>query len=77
MTPRLYRACARAVHVITVKGQVIKAGRAVLCVLEEIGYPRRLVRIFGRPPLVWGVELGYRLVERHRPFFGKFLFTGK
>ena len=75
MTPLLYSACAQAVHVITPDGQAIKAGRAVMFILEEIGYPCWLVRPFTWPPLVWFTELGYRIVAGHRPFFGKFLFT--
>ena len=53
----------------------MKAGRAALFVLEEIGYPRWLVRPFTWPPLVWFTELGYWIVARNRPFFSKFLFT--
>lgn len=60
---------------ITAEGQVIRAGRAVLFVLESVGVPRRLVQPFGKPPLVWLAEWGYRLVADHRLFFGKFLFT--
>jgi len=75
MTPPLYAACQQAAHVITVDGQVIKAGRAAMFILEEIGYPRWLVRPFTWPPLVWLTELGYRTVAENRPFFSKFLFT--
>lgn len=75
MTPSLYAACRQAVHVISVDGQVIKAGRAAMFILEELGYPRWLVRPFTWPPLVWLTELGYRIVVENRPFFSKFLFT--
>jgi predicted DCC family thiol-disulfide oxidoreductase YuxK len=75
MTPSLYLACQRAVHVITVDGRIIRAGRAVLFVLEEVGYPRWLVRPFTWPPLVWFTELGYWNVAQNRSFFAKFLFT--
>lgn len=75
MTPELYQACQQAAHVITADGRVIKAGRAGMFILEEIGYPRWLVRPFTRPPLIWLTELGYRFVAGHRPFFSKFLFT--
>jgi predicted DCC family thiol-disulfide oxidoreductase YuxK len=77
MTPQLYAACRQAVHVITMEGRIIRAGRAVMFVLEEIGYPHWLVRPFTWPPLVWLTEMGYRLVANHRPFFGRFLFTGE
>lgn len=77
MTPQLHRACRGAVHIITAGGQVIAAGRAGLFVLEELGYPRLLLRLLARPPLVWFIEAVYRLVARHRRFFGRFLFTGQ
>lgn len=75
MTPALFEACKRAVHVVTANGEIIKAGRASMFVLEQIGYPRWLVRPLTWPPLVWFTELGYRIVAENRPFFGKFLFT--
>ena len=75
MTPELYEACKQASHVIKVDGRIIKAGQAGMFILEEIGYPRWLVRPFTWPPLVWLTELGYWLIANNRPFFGKFLFT--
>lgn len=75
MTPKLYEACRAAAHVLTADGRVLKAGRATLFVLENIGHPKWLVRPLSWPPLVWFVELGYRLVARNRAFFGRFLFT--
>lgn len=75
MTPQLYQACEEAIHVIAPNGRVIKAGRAALYILEEVGYPRWLVRPFAWFPLVWFTELGYRLVADNRPFFSKYLFT--
>ncbi len=77
MNPPLYEACQKAVHVITTKGRILKAGRASLFVLEELGYFPWLVRPFTWPPLVWLTELGYRIVANHRSFFGRFLFTGQ
>ncbi len=73
MTPRLRRACARAVHVITPEGRVLRAGRAALCALEQAGW-RRTTAVLSTPPLIWAVEIGYRLVANNRPFFGRFLF---
>ena len=75
MTPQLYEACKLATHVITSDDRIIKAGRAAMFILEEIGCPRWLVRPFTWPPLVWFTELAYWLVANNRPFFGKFLFT--
>jgi predicted DCC family thiol-disulfide oxidoreductase YuxK len=75
MTPQLYEACQQAAHVITADGRIIKAGRAGMFVLEELGYPRWLVRPFTWFPLLWLTELGYRIVANNRPLFSKFLFT--
>jgi hypothetical protein len=73
MTDALAERCARAVHVLGPDGTLLAAGRASLFVLERIGFPR-LGRVLRVPPLVWGVEVGYQLVARHRPFFARFLF---
>ena len=73
MTPPMRLACARAVHVVTPKGEVLRAGRAALFVLEHTGWPT-FARVFRVPPLLWAVELGYRIVARNRRFFGRFLF---
>jgi predicted DCC family thiol-disulfide oxidoreductase YuxK len=75
MTPQLYTACQRAVHVITADGRVIRAGRAVMFILVEVGYPRWLGQPFTWSPLVWLTELGYWVVAHNRSFFGRFLFT--
>ncbi len=77
MTPQLYEACRQAVHIVTVGGRVIKAGRASLFILEQLGYSKWLIRPLTWPPLIWGVELSYWLVAHNRPFFSKFLFTGQ
>ena len=75
MTPQLYRECERALHVIKANGEVLKAGRASMFILETIGYPRWLVRPLTWPPLIWFTELGYRVVANNRTFFSKFMFT--
>lgn len=77
MAPELYRACQKAVHVITADGTILKAGRASMFVLLELGYPRWLIYPFMIPPLMWPVELGYRIVARYRSFFARFLFRGE
>jgi len=75
MTPQLYEACQRAVHVILAGGTIIKAGQAIIFILEEIGYSHWLIRPLTWPPLIWFIELGYWIVANNRPFFSKFLFT--
>jgi hypothetical protein len=74
MTPELYAACAQAIHVVRADGGVLRAGRACLFVLEQIG-GGPAARLLGLPPFVWAVELGYRIVAANRPFFARFLFT--
>jgi len=73
MTPELREACKRALHVLTSSGEILKTGRATLFVLEQIGY-RRLARLLRLPPLVWAVELGYRIVASNRSLFAGLLF---
>lgn len=73
MTEDLRAHCARAVHVITSDGRVLRGGRAAMFILRELGF-RRLGGLGGAPPLVWGVELGYRVVARNRRLFSRFMF---
>ena len=75
MTPQLYQACKTAVHVVAADGRIIKAGRASMFILEEVGYPRWLTRPFTWPPLIWLTEWGYQLIASNRAFFSRFLFT--
>lgn len=74
MTPALRAEARRAVQVVTRDGQRLAAGRASLFVLAEIGWHPRLVRLGGRRPFVWLVELGYRLVAGNREVASRFLF---
>jgi predicted DCC family thiol-disulfide oxidoreductase YuxK len=73
MTPELRLACARAVHVVRPDGRTLRAGRAVVCVIGLLGWGR-LAAALSAPPLIWLVEIGYRVVADHRPFFGRLLF---
>ncbi len=74
MTPGLYEACGRAVHVIKADGQILRAGRATLFILERLGWGYGLPRILRLPPFIWLTELGYKTVARNRSFFSRFLF---
>jgi len=73
MTPELYAACERAVHVVKPDGTILRAGRATLFILEHIGWGW-VARLLMLPPFIWIVELGYAIVARHRDFFSNFLF---
>ena len=79
MTAEWQAACEKAVHIILPDGQVLRAGRACLRVLETIGCGG-VARVLGLPPFLWAVELGYRMVAANRDFFSHFFFrheTGK
>ena len=72
MTPRLRRACARAMHVITPDGQVLRAGRASLRILEMLGLGP-IARVLALPPFVWAAEIAYAIVAANRPFFARYV----
>lgn len=74
MTPALFAACEKAIHVITADGTILRAGRAALYILERIGWGK-FARLLSLPPFVWFVEFGYAIVANNRPFFARFLFT--
>ncbi|MBV9468010.1 MAG: DUF393 domain-containing protein [Abitibacteriaceae bacterium] len=76
MTPELAAACAQAVHVIKTDGIILRAGRATLFILEQLGWVP-LARLLLCPPLIWLVELGYRLIANHRMFFSRFFFRSE
>lgn len=65
MTPELRDACSRALHVISVEGEVLRAGAACLFVLRVLGW-RNAARVLSLPPLLVATELGYRLVAANR-----------
>ncbi len=73
MTPELFEACERAVQLITPEGEILRAGRAMLFVLGELGWGG-WARILAVPPFVWIVEIAYRIVARNRRFFSRFMF---
>jgi predicted DCC family thiol-disulfide oxidoreductase YuxK len=72
MTAALYAACGRAVHVITTRGTTLRAGAAIVFVLEQVGY-RNAAAVLRLPPLNWCTELGYAVVARNRNFFARLL----
>lgn len=60
-------------HVIAREGEILRAGRATLFILGELGWGF-WARLLARPPFVWFVELGYRIVAGNRYFFSRFMF---
>jgi len=77
MTPQLREQAARAMQVITRDGRQISGGRSVLFVLETLGWYPVLMRVASKPPLVWLVEIGYRVVAANRRFFSRLLLRGQ
>lgn len=73
MTPELYRACGEAIHVIDQEGSIRRGGRAMLFILEQEGWGP-IARFFSLPPLIWLVEMVYRLVAANRSLFSRFFF---
>jgi predicted DCC family thiol-disulfide oxidoreductase YuxK len=65
MTPELYDACGKALHVISVEGEVLRAGKACLFILHVLGW-RNAARVLSFGPLLAATELGYRLVAANR-----------
>jgi len=76
MTPKLRKACERAVHVVRTDGRVLRAGRACLFIKERLGWGR-LAKLLSWPPFVWPIEWGYRVFADHRPFFARWMLTEK
>jgi predicted DCC family thiol-disulfide oxidoreductase YuxK len=73
MTPELAAACDDAVHVICNDGRVLRAGRAMLYILSELGW-RRTAAFFSPRPNIWLVEFVYWILASNRQFFSRFLF---
>ena len=76
MTDDLRLACVRAVHVLTADGHTLRAGRAVMYILEHLGFGW-LARLARRRPFIWPIELGYWIVARNRVFFSRFMFRSE
>jgi hypothetical protein len=74
MTRELHDACVHSMHVLTADGELLRAGRATLFVLERTtpGW-RTFARVFRYVPLLWFVELGYWIVARNRRLFSRVL----
>jgi len=65
-------ALQRGVHVITADGRVLRSGRAVLFIGEQLGYGW-LTRPLSLPPLIWMVEGVYWIIARLRGKLSRWL----
>lgn len=70
MTPLLRIQAQRAVQIVTSDGRQLAGGRAALFALQEVGWHPNLVALLERRPLVWLVDVAYRIVAANRPRFG-------
>jgi hypothetical protein len=72
MTPLLQAHAHCATQVVAADGEQLSAARAVLFVLEEIGFYPGIARLARQYPFIWPIELVYRIVARNRSIFGQF-----
>jgi hypothetical protein len=49
----------------------------MLFVLEKIGWHPSIMRLAGRRPFIWAIEIWYGIVARNRSVFGRFLFRSE
>jgi len=76
MTPPLYEACKKAMHLVTDDGEILRGGRAMMFVLERINWGYGILPGFlSLPPMIWFVELGYKIIAANRQFFSRFIFN--
>lgn len=73
MNDALRAACRRAIHVHTADDEMLRAGRAVVFVLAVLGYPTS-AKILSLPPVLFFVEVAYRIVSNNRRFFARLFF---
>lgn len=75
MTTDLYEACRQAIHLISPTGEMMRAGRAALFIMEQLGYPSWAIELLRRPPFIGLIEWGYDLVAKNRTIAAKLFFT--
>lgn len=73
MTDALRVRAASELLVIRPTGEVLGGARAVLFVLEKTGWGW-FARFLRWPPMIWAIELGYRLIANNRISISKVLY---
>lgn len=76
MTDEIAARAQNEMIVITSQGQVIGGARAVLFVLGQTGWGW-FARFLAAPPLVWPIDLGYRIIARNRSHISRIFFKGQ
>lgn len=61
-------------HVICTDDTVLRGGTSWLFIIEHTTRWGPVARTLRLPPMVWCVELGYRVVASNRVFFSRFFY---
>ena len=77
LIPPLRAQAKHSVLTIGPSGDVRTAGRAVLAALHDVGWMTPLVKVASLPPLIWLVEIGYRIVAGNRSRISRVLTRGR
>lgn len=77
MSDDLRRVSRRSMIVVTNDGRQLVGGRAVLFVLQKVGWHSSIMRLAARRPFVWAIDAGYRFVANNRQFFSRFFFRNR
>ncbi len=73
MTETFRARCGRSIQLFLPGRPALSGGKAALAVLSLLGW-KKTAACLSLPPLVWGVDVLYRLVARNRWFLGRVLF---
>lgn len=68
--------CRDALYVLPVEGEPLHSARALLYVGRRIGFGW-ITWLGWIPPILWGLELGYRYMARNRKLFARYLFRSE
>lgn len=72
MTPLLRIEAQRAVQLAYPDGHRVSGGRAVIAALRAIGWHPVAMRLLRHRPLIWAIDVGYRIVAANRDAFARF-----
>lgn len=75
MTPEIQKRSNREILLITRDSRVLGGAKAVFTILSRLGWGW-FAKLLASPPLVWPMELGYRIVARNRGWISRRFFGG-
>ena len=73
MTEAFRVRCGRSIQLFLPGRSPLSGGKAALAVLSLLGW-KKTAACLSRPPLVWGIDVLYRLIARNRGFIGRVIF---